>query len=594
MHKKYLVLYCLSIFLIIACSKDGLTDHPSGQIPDVDASSNQIELADATISWSDEQLKSVESVSDNVLSLASGFPMDKLPKVGQILLCAESTNTFPEGFLGKVKEIKAIGKGYKIVTEKTTLQEAFTRLELNDTIEFISAEERSTRGIEKDGDGFYCFTKGLNLNNENISVSGKTFTGFKMVRKGDFLNGNFECCLLLKEGCEINMAIKTQDLETPPMEIQLFECNFRAVGGIYTTILTPTLKVSFLGELKGNIELGFDSGFSRILASEFKYVNGEFQTTMPDMSKNNEYSFQLNGNLTLKGELFYGLKANVALELLGNEKASIAMEARLGYKEEANLSFNVAEDNLYDQFKDSKIHGELFLGLEFVVTRPNWLLSGKEEYHYPVASAGFFPMDSYLFPEFNLSHYKVNDEKGSVQLASNVNRNLLFHIDIGWVLFSNNQLYLKRTNPVSYMIEEDWKQPLWGEFDGLLPATTYYAYPYLTILGHSIVASEPIVSFTPTDLLMGNWRGTGNVEKEMIAFWGNGTFDKSILGNDGGWIPDDKNSSWIRSNSCIYLFSSTGKKDDYYWQIVSVAAKELILNRCIGDTILSKETYVKQ
>lgn len=152
--KKYFLIAVafLSLLTFNACSSDSPEvelppkeepEQPDTPVdPDNPSTSDNVVLAENTILLTDSIDKYVTNpVTGTTLNLETSIDETELPEVGQVLLYGNVSEKFPLGFLGKVKDVVKSSSGYEVITETVSLEEAFDKLYINETIALTSDEE---------------------------------------------------------------------------------------------------------------------------------------------------------------------------------------------------------------------------------------------------------------------------------------------------------------------------------------------------------------------------------------------------------------------------------------------------------------------
>lgn len=85
----------------------------------------------------------VEAIEGTTLVLSNSYPSDEVPVVGEIVFVYPNAEKLPFGFLGRVSEISQSGGNYNLKTEQVALDEAFSYLSVNESVDMeLYAEEK--------------------------------------------------------------------------------------------------------------------------------------------------------------------------------------------------------------------------------------------------------------------------------------------------------------------------------------------------------------------------------------------------------------------------------------------------------------------
>ena len=483
-------------------------------MPILDAQTGaQYVLSENTIQLSKEDESYIESVEqtgnetsdENIITYQSDTPSDKLPKVGDILLYNEITEKFPSGFLGKVTKVEETNGGYVIHTKPAALDEAFNQLYIDEVYDLIPEDSEITQSrvaISTDEDGFFCFTTPLTLEKEPISVNGSATTGFK-------LHVHFELniesglppyafvTLQSKVNSSFGFGIHAENEFLNP-KIPLIRIPLNKTPG--TIILTPSIDLSIVGELTGDI--GFDANveFSKKTVGAILCNQGIWEAGANDVDSEGFLKMDMDSNtsITVKGSVFMGLGMGLELKLFNNDNVKIGIEPKVGLTESAALTFDLPSlsENSYEVLKDSKI--DLSLGVHIdAEASANILKDSKALLKTSIFNDNFFEKSYYLFPDFEEPIINVDKESKTAQVNYNVTRDLIFKSGIGVKLYEGD--VLTATSPIeNYELEEGYKNPLQVTFNNLKPEQNYKVCPYVSFFNLPFEAT-PAKTFTLED-----------------------------------------------------------------------------------------------
>lgn len=483
-------------------------------MPILDAQTGaQYVLSENTIQLSKEDESYIESVEqtgnetsdENIITYQSDTPSNKLPKVGDILLYNEITEKFPSGFLGKVTKVEETNGGYVIHTKPAALDEAFNQLYIDEVYDLIPEDSEMSQSrvpISTDEDGFFCFTTPLTLEKEPISVNGSATIGFK-------LHVHFELniesglppyafvTLQSKVNSNFGFGIHAENEFLNP-KIPLIRIPLNKTPG--TIILTPSIDLSIVGELTGDI--GFDANveFSKRTIGAILCNQGIWEAGANDVDSEGFLNINMDSNtsITVEGSVFMGLGMELGLKLFNNDNVKIGIEPKVGLTESAALTFDLPSlsENSYEVFKDSKI--DLSLGVHIdAEASANILKDSKAFLKTSIFNDNFFEKSYYLFPTFEEPIINVDKESKTAQVNYNVTRDLIFKSGIGVKLYEGD--VLTATSPIeNYELEENYKNPLQVTFNNLKPEQNYKVCPYVSFFNLPFEAT-PTKTFTLED-----------------------------------------------------------------------------------------------
>ncbi len=144
--KRHL-LFALSF--IIAYSFIGCTDTDS-LLPDNPEDNYNAEyvLGEHTVIYDESMTQHILKTGADYFILAPSTPSDKIPPIGKIICCPITEQT-PSGFLGRVTEVSSNANGLLIKCENVALEEAFSTLKINASINLSEYIEKT---IDENGD----------------------------------------------------------------------------------------------------------------------------------------------------------------------------------------------------------------------------------------------------------------------------------------------------------------------------------------------------------------------------------------------------------------------------------------------------------
>ena len=356
--------------------------------------------------------------------------------------------------------------------------------------------------ISTDEDGFFCFTTPLTLEKEPISVNGSATIGFK-------LHVHFELniesglppyafvTLQSKVNSNFGFGIHAENEFLNP-KIPLIRIPLNKTPG--TIILTPSIDLSIVGELTGDI--GFDANveFSKRTIGAILCNQGIWEAGANDVDSEGFLNINMDSNtsITVEGSVFMGLGMELGLKLFNNDNVKIGIEPKVGLTESAALTFDLPSlsENSYEVFKDSKI--DLSLGVHIdAEASANILKDSKALLKTSIFNDNFFEKSYYLFPDFEEPIINVDKESKTAQVNYNVTRDLIFKSGIGVKLYEGD--VLTATSPIeNYELEEGYKNPLQVTFNNLKPEQNYKVCPYVSFFNLPFEAT-PAKTFTLED-----------------------------------------------------------------------------------------------
>lgn len=453
-------------------------------------------LNEQTIQLNKQDESYIESVTEegdgtsdeNAIVYSLDTPADKLPKVGQILLCNEITEKFPSGFLGKVTAIEENNSGYTIHTGPATLNEAFKQLHVNQTFDLIPIENdtpQSRAESQPDEDGFFTFEKKFEVSSDpeaqNYHYHGEATFGLKLYVRIDIdedIPPMAVMTLQTKAESELNFGLDLKGEITRYLPIGP-ELAFTAIpAGV---VITPSLQLYFVVNAQG--EFGFDTtiNIGKQMVSGIEYKNDTWQAGGNNIGDDGLFGWGLTDStrVTLEGSAFAGLGLDMSLQLFNNDNLRVGIEPKLGLEASATMSFDMSvtgETDLYEELKDANIKSGLKLQTDAIANAN--IFDGSNPWEKTIHEHTYWEKAYYLFPLFENPTLETSNENLSAVVTYDVTRDLLFNSEIGVTLFKEDE-WAQETDEENYHWENEYANPLMGAFEELETNVNYKAVPYV-------------------------------------------------------------------------------------------------------------------
>lgn len=185
--KLFYLLLCL---FIVSCSEKDDIVEPKPDPEPTPVETNYL-LKDGVVEIKGNDLKYiVEAQEGSILVLSDDFPSGAMPSVGEIVFVYPNAEKLAHGFLGKVSKIEQMGEKYHLITEQVALDDAFSYLEVDETIDFepvIENVESASRLAVENINGYNCLTQGVeftfNIKNIEVKVLGELTLGIRIRAK---------------------------------------------------------------------------------------------------------------------------------------------------------------------------------------------------------------------------------------------------------------------------------------------------------------------------------------------------------------------------------------------------------------------------
>lgn len=465
-------------------------------------------LADNTIQYSRDDeayIFSVESEGDgtsdlNVLTFAKDTPSDKLPKVGSVLLYTENTDKFPDGFLGKVTYMEETNEVYVVHTEPAALDEAFEKLYIHKIFDLIPEDSelvQTRKGVDigvdivQDEDGFYIFRVPVHVDDDGAVIfNGEINLGLKYEYKIESDNqSQTSPTAIVKLTTKIGTANyrigvhkKREENSSNPQIIFPIR-SFPIRGNLASLIITPTIDLSFIIKLNGDISLNTGLDLELIRTETIRLKNGKWIREDNDLGENFHFKWEPVGNMTIDGSVFGGFGVGLYLKALNNNKTKIGLEPQIGFRTagEVSIDWEDLDEGFYEIFKDTKIEAGLGIDVDAEATFKVFKkeINGYETENFNKKTIFSFNLlhPYYLFPSFDKPVIEVDNENKTVYVDYLVNRDLIFKSNIGVSLYDEN--LISQTEKEEYVREKEYGNPLTATFNNLSAGKTYTVFPYV-------------------------------------------------------------------------------------------------------------------
>ncbi len=335
--------------------------------------------APGTIMYDESAAVHFTEVGADYFILDDSFPEDRLPAVGNIVCCGITEST-PSGFLGRVVSVSDDAGGVRVTCEEVALDEAFTVLKVNETInmneivegifdengepveyEFVDsgifeslskdpdAPEESVRIAPMAADDLTPWLS-LDVKKEGV-YEGKVILDYKLDVKINIepskepeLDFSFKTRTAL-EG-ELIMDNAEREYKWPPILELTIPIKASPVAAI---ILDPEIKAKIFFTAKGEVKLTSNVRYvMNYTQFRLKYENG-WKGGVEDLSEKKDNYFKI-ASLEMAGEA--GIKAEMGLGVhLFSSKgfaADFKVGAKLMWKPEAAFSLSHRLEGNFD------------------------------------------------------------------------------------------------------------------------------------------------------------------------------------------------------------------------------------------------------
>lgn len=418
----------------------------------------------------------VEAIEGSTLVLSENYPSDELPVVGEILY-VNPNQKLPHGFLGKVSEITQLGGNYNMATEAVALDEAFSYLSVDETIDmelYAGEEIADSRAAYENINGYQCLSQNIKgeiqlLNHMKVGSEGKLTYGLRIRNVADIDSATnkkylrIDISQYMAFDAEAHFSIVNDDKKwTKETElVKLLEKPIiepRIPAGVISFFASPKIEVNLVAQLEAALSLGLGCEFVCERTNSVIYDNGQWKVEESPTNEIESSSFNfLPIEIKVEGSEFYGVSVSPNISLFNRRDMKIEVTLATGPKFQAELNYNPKEDkSIYEALKDD------MMGLY-------WAFVGEAK-----ASANIFKkelewtlpifdwtskkgIECYIFPDFTDCKIKEIEESKHKIASTSLKRDIAFSTPVGIAAYDANDSILFKMEPVDYRLEKDFK-----------------------------------------------------------------------------------------------------------------------------------------
>lgn len=462
MNMKNLLLALLLFIVSISCTEMG-ADQDVLQPPCNDYT--EFSFHDNVVLFDKSYAPIIDVVNDTTINIDNSIDNGHCPKIGDII-CCESSEHIPYGFIGRVVESSNNGACTTYTTEEVLLTDIFEELHINTTVElpkdipyFMDSEgnKYESSSVENDvWDTINDDNKDDNTNNP-ASRASANLTGSHTTKIAISNSGAFSGHLYINSLLSLRI-----DISKGKLEEFSYEYNKRCgiVGGlslsadkgrdfvlVNRTIMLPFsitvgplllttdfnikcgLNCSAETKVEGELNFEFDNS-----TAKFSYNSGTptYEVLHADVSQNKHLSLS-RFETTMGVDIYF----DAAMEMACYHRNILAVGA--GVKGEYNISVN--NEILYSNTELLKINPHVIISPEVEVgvfcrsSLFKW--SGDDEEFGVYRSFGFTPFELPIFPEFYnfVTEIANNKIEATAKLIKN---NYIKTTEEGFALFKSD------------------------------------------------------------------------------------------------------------------------------------------------------------
>ena len=515
-------------------------------------------LASRTQFFSEYQLAQLEEVRDSVLLFDSNSELGRLPGIGDVYICLERTQQFPNGFLGQVTSVEKYSSQIEIVTKSVPLPTAFNELtyqrsfgiddiegaydENGNPIAFTTEDvivdsltEDSTADTRALSGSYQIRCKKFELKkvfqNEmfSVTIDGGLYFGGDMSLALDMNQSMFELDFnpFIRGFGNITGQISSE-LDFKDTKLFLFSLPLTATAT--SALFTPSVLVYAYVTASGTIEVAAEFGFTSQSDFKLRSEHGNWKVSRSPSKYSEKDPFDLKG---VEGSLNLGIGFR---EIIG---LTLFNKPVFWHGEDAEDAW-VHLDQVFSMKCSGSISGESLEGLYTLLEPISGTFNADITLHINLVTFDLFAVNDvgfsmdvillkaqlgnefYLVPNFSKMLYRVGGTASVANLSYMVKRHVLFPTQVGI------RVYEEESNVMvgEYWYERDYENSGKGQlvsayFDNLETGTVYTAYPLVKSLFGIVMEGEPCKHFVlgepdPDDADYGEEGDSGDEEEEEI------------------------------------------------------------------------------
>ncbi len=525
---------------------------------------------------------------------------DKIPKLGEILLNSNLTNDFPEGFLGRIVDVAFNDNGsYDIRIEPVALDEAFDELYVNETINLYPQEETMARALISDSEGFYCFTKTLQAQEEDYLAKGTFTVGLKLTPMISISEVSTLAQFMLESKVELTGDLTIKKALEKEEEIPIGNSiKLPPVRIAEVIVITPSIQPYAVVTAEGKIEMITKVFYENRNMAVAEYRDGAWTTNTKPIKKDNKSPWNVQNSIHLEGNVLYGCGVDINGKFYGQDVLQFGIKANVGNRLYGELNLQtVNKDNLSVIATNGFLNSQYALNGEFYA---NARIFDKTIEAQPIEFEEIIWGDHMVaaFPTFT----KLQIQKSARTRANNVATSISTQISgellskdakIAIVLENTEKEIISTSETINYAgeMDEEETENLNASFGELEDNTYYVAYPNIESAIYQSIEENGKVALRHLAIEF-NTTPERALREQLIQLYKDTNGDNWT--NNKNWCSDYPIESWygvenmgdgfyrisLRDNNLngsITLFDNTLKELDIDQ---NKQVKTLILNGC--------------
>lgn len=455
---------------------------------------NSIELTASQIN----AICNSENASAGTLFFDGALAAHERPQVGKIIYSLASTETLPYGFLGRVTRTSDEDGFFRVETEAVPLNEAFDRLKLSFDVDLLPREDVRTRlSVEKDDEGFYCFSQSLEVTHESVSADGRLMIGAKLSSEIDASQTQNNGCFFVETKLSADVNFKVS-MGTDDMRLKIGPpISFAPASKI---IAEPVLQLYLCLAPEAELSLHAGASFAGRTKCGFRFGNSGFTPSTEPIGDGGASFSEFSGTagVSLDGSVFLGITTAFQLRLFGREDMMVAIEPSCGAELSGSFSLDFGKEGIYESLKDTQIGTACRVRAEAKTEAD--IFGFHTEWKMPLFDQSFGERTFYLFPSFEHGTIERHDDSRSASVE--VKRDLLFPSDVGLALYDGD-VRIDTGTPCGYYRESLFDNPLTSTFGGLRSNGDYRIWSYVQ-WGDLFFRAEQLDEELPS--IVGTWQ----------------------------------------------------------------------------------------
>ena len=474
---------------------DSLYQIPLSAIDSIAFTERPVKYTPQVVKITEEYLPYILSADSLQIQFSTTLPSNLRPYNGDILLYEGFSETFPNGFVGRITDITETDeKKIVVICDKVSITDVYQELVLiyDQTVDNVSNEDALLQQTQYNPK--FVYDEIMSLPPLEISLKEDSDISF---------DASYQSKLRVRLIVKIDSEEKYADFSITPIHKLSGTINANLVNNLdfhynkdrkkkLFSKSIPLYKIFrlefeiipyFKGELKGNASLTIDAVGSTTYGVKIKDIlEGDIS---PYVSKSDFLdNVTANTFFNIHGEISGGLIFNVSLESIG-ELLDIDLDLSVGPKAMGDLyidtdAFATTGDQ-YEALKDTKLKVSIDSDLSFRLKPFNPL---------PIGGFTLIGKEWYLYPLFSTPTYTQGDNKSIAIIKTTPSRDLLMPVQIGMRLTDEQgKITTQYTSSTTYRNPSSSAGEYSEQFERIKPDVDYTFSPMFKIFGFEMQAN---------------------------------------------------------------------------------------------------------